>query len=229
MKKFFDMVSFLFLGPSREPLQQDKIGYVHQLNCIREAWRARTGGLYRILELTLEVAHLAFPILLINQLLRKRRDNCVHFSSDIWVAFRTTLLVCLLGSGSRHSYAITLVSCYLIADILVYVARVAFLSGRHGPELSNERTLLFLLVNYGEIILGFAVLHSLWGGLNVDPLCPLQALYFSAVTATTLGYGDLYPVASCAQLRVVAQLGVNFVFITGLVGTILGRQSLSRK
>lgn len=223
MKRLFHIVSFFFLGPPQNPLPKHKIGCAYQLSCIRKAWRAPSIGLYRILILTLEVAPFAFPTFWINQFLRKRKRNCVHFSSDVWVAVRIALLAGLLWSGSSLSWWSGTLTCYLIADIFVHVSRVVFLTGSHRPVLSDKRSLLLLLVNYGEIILGFAVLHFMWGGLNIEPLCPIQALYFSAVTSTTLGYGDVFPVASGAQQRVIIQLAVTFVFITAFVGVILGR------
>lgn len=58
---------------------------------------------------------------------------------------------------------------------------------------------LFLMKNIG-IILVFALLyHSLPEGSFNKPMNEIDAIYFSAVTHTTLGYGDFYPESKTAK------------------------------
>ncbi|MFH9353438.1 potassium channel family protein [Kitasatospora sp. NPDC017646] len=47
----------------------------------------------------------------------------------------------------------------------------------------------------------------------------LDALYFTVVTMSTVGYGDITPSGQTARLVVVLQIGYNFVFLAAAAGT----------
>ncbi|EIW87739.1 putative ion channel [Alishewanella agri BL06] len=72
-----------------------------------------------------------------------------------------------------------------------------------------------LFCSYVACILVFAIFYYFLphGQLNKD-LTPVNALYFSVVTITTLGYGDIIPTSS------VAQIAISFQALFGI--TILG-------
>jgi hypothetical protein len=81
--------------------------------------------------------------------------------------------------------------------------------------------------------LGFAFLYySLWAGLQEFGLTafrlPADAsvtlsdfLYYSVVTVTTLGYGEINPALWPAQALVVAQVAIGVTFVVGIVGVLL--------
>ena len=228
MNKYLDFISLIFLGADREPYSEDRIGFHSLRKYLHQAWSANSFGIFRVFQLSLEFAKIAFPSFWITLFLGKKKANVVDFSNDVWGLVRIAFLIIMLWwvpSGNWQAWLVI----YLIADIFVYVSRLVFLSDIYEPTLTPERTLLFLLVNYFEIVLGFAFLHRVYGGLNVGSLCPIQALYFSFVTSTTLGYGEIVPVSSDAQLRIIIQLAITFVFITALVGALLGRLNSSLK
>ena len=189
---------------------------------MRKAWSAPSFGIYRLFQFGIVLAQIAFLSFWITLFFGKRKANVVDAINDLWVVIRIVFLFIMLWWGPHGSWQAWLAS-YLIADILVYISRVVFLSDMYEPVASAERSLLFLLVNYFETILGFALLYRVWGGLNVGPLCPVQALYFSFVSSTTLGYGEIVPVTPGAQFLVIIQLFIAFVFIAAFVGAIIGR------
>jgi hypothetical protein len=61
---------------------------------------------------------------------------------------------------------------------------------------------------------------------NPDPNL-LTWLYYSATTAATVGYGDIYPVNHWSQLVVIAQIFSGPVLITWLLATVLTDQARS--
>ena len=71
---------------------------------------------------------------------------------------------------------------------------------RYGEEWklrSLHRSLMLLVVNYFEMIVGFAALYR-WSesikNANGEAIADAgNAVYFSIVTITTLGYGDYTP------------------------------------
>ena len=78
------------------------------------------------------------------------------------------------------------------------------------------------------LILGFA---SLYIALNSsEPLLnpfnsSIDAIYFSYVTITTLGYGDFSPVSDCAKYVVLFQLSSGILLLFGVFPLLISRIS----
>jgi hypothetical protein len=53
--------------------------------------------------------------------------------------------------------------------------------------------MLLLFFNYIEMVFGFAVLYSFTNKFNKPLSHWFDSIYFSTVTSSTIGYGDLYP------------------------------------
>jgi hypothetical protein len=227
-KRLLHCIRRFFLGPDIEPIPPEKLGIGNQCKCLRQVWNSESFGLYRLMRLTLCIAPFAFPMLWITQALRKANTNLIHISSDVYIVLRAGILAGILFCSATQSLPATLITSYFLLDLLMYVSAIVFLADVYGPPISAHRTLLLILFNYGEVILVFASLHRQWGGLNIEHLCPIQAFYFSMVTATTLGYGDISPATSSAQLRVVAQLVVSIVFVSVFLSAALSRISVPK-
>jgi hypothetical protein len=56
-----------------------------------------------------------------------------------------------------------------------------------------KRSMLLLFFNYIEMVFGFAVLYSFTNKFNKPLSHWFDSIYFSTVTSSTIGYGDLYP------------------------------------
>jgi hypothetical protein len=76
-------------------------------------------------------------------------------------------------------------------------------------------SLLLLFVAWGSgLVLGFALLH--W---SVTPMPSFpDALYFSGVTFTTLGYGDITPQGPLGRVLAVVEAAVGFGFVAVVIG-----------
>ncbi|MFV0464133.1 MAG: potassium channel family protein [Nostocoides sp.] len=87
-----------------------------------------------------------------------------------------------------------------------------------------------LVMVLGVVIFVFAVVfYSLstsspgqFEGLNTRT----DALYFTVVTLTTIGYGDIHPVGQAARVMVIAVIAFDLVFVTTLVSAITGQVRL---
>lgn len=91
-----------------------------------------------------------------------------------------------------------------------------------GSQLSYQDRVKLALKSYGELLFGFATLYNLspvlwWctsDTINIgtcdSPSTIANAIYFSGVTLTTLGYGDITPISIYAQLLTVLQVFVGF-------------------
>lgn len=106
--------------------------------------------------------------------------------------------------------------------------------GRRGPSLDGQKVLLTPTGLYaGTIAYAFTVyyfafmsslLHSadpgayqgVAEGLSVRQLW--QFLYFSVITISTLGYGDILPTSMTAQALTMAEVGLGLFFVVFLFG-----------
>jgi hypothetical protein len=215
----------LLLGTRLPPPRRRDHACVQQRIWLRRVWREKSFGLFRLFRLALLLAAYPFPALLIGRCLRKRSFSIIGLASDFYVLFRFCVLLWILAATAQQGPHLPVVVAvgYLALDPVLFVARVVFLADVIGPTLSGARSLLFLLVNYAEVTIAFAILYRLCGCTSVALLCPWQALYFSAVTATTLGYGDITPRTPLGVSLLLAQLGIFLLFLAVFFGFFLGR------
>jgi hypothetical protein len=69
-----------------------------------------------------------------------------------------------------------------------------FASDLFSKPRSYKRSMLLLFFNYIEMVFGFAVLYSFTNKFNKPLSHWFDSIYFSTVTSSTIGYGDLYPI-----------------------------------
>ena len=101
------------------------------------------------------------------------------------------------------------------------------------PLLPARTTALVTLpVLLGALIAAFGGLYLSTRGGVVDAQSPpeplvgrLDALYFSCVTITTLGYGDFHPVSAAAKWMVMGELGSGILMLVGAVPLLIARLS----
>ncbi|WP_199189220.1 potassium channel family protein, partial [Photobacterium sp. GB-27] len=104
---------------------------------------------------------------------------------------------------------------YLLLETLLYLLSIIFLSDIYSPPISKKRSFLMLVINYIEVCLGFAVLYKATGGVS-NLVSNFDAIYFSFITATTIGYGHMAPIGHDAKALVILHAMYNFIFI-GLI------------
>lgn len=114
-------------------------------------------------------------------------------------------------------YLIFLLVCTAVAssqqDANKRKTAVAYLPTRPGA-------LLFLFMYLVATINAFAAMYLATGEIGDDRVA---ALYFSAVTMTTLGYGEIHPAKTLGQVTVIAQLFNTFVLLIAAIPLLVGR------
>ncbi len=83
----------------------------------------------------------------------------------------------------------------------------------------------FLLI---AIITSFAGMYLYTNSVGSGVLCltsELDALYFSFVTITTLGYGDYLPITNTGKLLVMFELGSGLLLLFGIFPLLISRLS----
>ncbi len=145
------------------------------------------------------------------------------------------------GMGSGLSGFLLWFAAWRITDIVCTAARIVLFDPyktHYTSEYkisSTVRSIILGFINYIELILAFAVIYCAHieqiGPKDVSH-DPLSALYLSAVTQMTVGYGDLQPIGS---LRLVASLqafiGLAFIslFVARFISLLRPVQSLEEE
>lgn len=136
-----------------------------------------------------------------------------------------------LGLGDGFAVAVLVVASVLFAYVAGLILYDVFLSTR-------------VTVNtISGAICGYILIGVLWGYLYgiVDLLVPnafttsaaegdpvVGFVYFSMVTLTTLGYGDIVPVAPAARGLAVVEATLGQVYLTVLVARLVGMHLTQR-
>ena len=109
---------------------------------------------------------------------------------------------------------------YFLFDIVIVNTSISFIT---MEPINNLRSFLFTFFAFTHIIVVFAIFYKFYQEEFVLRMCDSQVLYFSAVTITTLGYGDFVPdkSATIAQMLVILEVLTGLFFITGVFARII--------
>jgi hypothetical protein len=99
--------------------------------------------------------------------------------------------------------------------VLARLFRIIHRSWR-DPEFRG----LFFLV--GILLLGGTVFYSRFEGWS-----PLDSLYFSVITLTTVGYGDLHPTTAASKVFTILYIFIGLGIILAFLNAV-GRRALER-
>lgn len=150
------------------------------------------------------------------------------FLSEFYVVLRfiALILIFLLHTQLPKWLCVAIVT-YCLIDGLNYRLCIIFVD-RYAKDWglrSLNRSLILLFLNYMELIVGFAALYLLTGSIGYSKAQILsshaEALYFSVVTITTLGYGDLKPILSIGRWLTIFETLMGVILIVLVIGTFL--------
>lgn len=115
---------------------------------------------------------------------------------------------------------LALIGIAYVIDAALINTSIAFLTGN---PINRLRSTLLSLLNLFNIAVVFGLFYELERDCFSDPLTPLGALYFSFVTITTVGFGDIHPKSDCwiGKLTVIAELVVGFYFIAAVFSVVI--------
>jgi len=118
-----------------------------------------------------------------------------------------------------------LINIYFIFDILIIHTSTAFISKFPANSL---RTLVSALLSFVSLATCFSLFYYLMRNQFNGDLNTIDALYFSFVTITTLGYGDIYPLQSSwlAKIIIMIELIISFYFIAILISVFVSWVSI---
>ncbi len=213
MKKF---LSKLFFGkPEYNKPIRDSAYHAHRKNFIR-IWNNEKHhdiGFEKIVRLFLVGIQFIFPGIHVRNFFGRygliKRNVAVEF----FVLFKTCLPLFFILSGLYHYKITVIISVYLLLETIFYVASLIFVADMFVKPRSYRRNVLMLFLNYLELSFSFAVIYAGLHLLGSQPQTNFDYLYFSVVTSTTIGYGDIHPVGDLGKVTVCIQAIMVVAFI----------------
>lgn len=158
----------------------------------------------------------AAPATIADYVWRSRTDKIPpKWWAEVWVLSLIALATAFLfvPGLSQTIVGLALAACILVDNLSVVVSNLTAPSITSESRIrSGTRLVYMILLNVIEVVMAFAVLLLHYGEAFRLESCgqplasPLTALYLSALTFTTLGYGDITPVTPVGRLLVVLEL-----------------------
>lgn len=167
----------------------------------------------------------------------KQRPAFITFVS-FWVIL-TFIFSFALNYFLKNSLLVNIFNFYRIFEIFVInLWMFLFRQGATTTYKSNKeddiRLFVQLIVQYLTVILCFSgiyryqIFHSPCS-FNIVSMSYIESVYFSIVTITTLGFGDIYPKGMIARAIVSSEVLIGMFFVLLLFTTVLSKISFSWK
>lgn len=140
---------------------------------------------------------------------------------------RRGLIVLALWWDAIIRVSLAVLALWWSTGAFSYPVRVVFVDLPSGGRITSPiRSIILLFFNYIEIIIHFASVYllslSIGNSCDQTPItCPLEAIYFSIVTITTLGYGDIRPISRIGRILVSLQVLIGIVLIVAVLAKFL--------
>ena len=150
---------------------------------------------------------------------------------DWYVVVTTFILLILLCSIPKSMLAVV-VGIYWMSEMYSTTLAVLFVDKQDaGHKIrSADRSVVLGLIGYLELIIGFAILYLYFNAIHFPgysyslsrPVTSsIQAIYFSTVTITTLGYGDILPSNDIGKSLVVLETLLGIILIVCVLSKFL--------
>ena len=196
-----------------------------QIIHIKDVWNSKKYddyGVERVLRLFLVCVQFIFPGLYIRAISGRKNILYRKLSNEVYVIGKITIYTIFLFVPLPQW--ISYICIYLIIETLCYLLGLIFLEPEYNnPTYSYKRNLILVIINYIEITLGFAVIY-LHGFAEFDITklkTPIDAIYFSFISTTTVGYGDIHPISNCSKIACATQSLISFLFVVFFISKFL--------
>lgn len=208
------------------PIVAPKDSYHQQMAFITAIWNnSKLFGLERWVMLVLATFRLVLPSMVVNLVAARFAYPHNKVVVDVYCILKPVLLFGILKLGLASGTWALILACILIADLYVYLLSVIFLGrvGLYGQPASINRSVLLALINFIELAAAFSIVYLNLNALYYDDSVVTnwhQAVYFSVITAMTIGYGDVTPGTPPGRLVTSVHAFGSLVFV-GVVFTLL--------
>ncbi len=206
----------LFFGKPEYNLPIKDSAYYSQRKNLVRIWnneRHHDIGFEKVLRLFLVFIQLFFPGIHVRNFFGKYGIIKRNVAVEFYVLFKTCLPAFFVLSGLYEHKFTVVISFYLLLETICYVSSLIFVADMFVKPRSYRRNILMLFLNYMEISFSFAVIYAGLHLLGNQAKSAFDYIYFSIVTSTTIGYGDIHPINDLGKLFVCIQAVMVVAFI----------------
>jgi hypothetical protein len=162
-------------------------------------------GIEKIFRLFLSISQLVFPGVYIKYLISRKNYEYQDIAMDFYIILKLLFPIYILKNNLQDQNILIYIMVYVLLETVLYIPTLIFASDMLSRPRSYKRSMLLLFLNYLEIVFAFAVLYTLGDNMNKPFTHWFDAIYFSIITANSVGYGDFYPITPFAKVLVSIQ------------------------
>lgn len=162
-------------------------------------------GIEKIFRLFLSISQLIFPGVYIKYLFSRKNYEYQDIAMDTYIILKLLFPIYILKNNLQDQNILIYIMVYVLLETILYIPTLIFASDMLSRPRSYKRSMLLLFLNYLEIVFAFAVLYTLGDNMNKPFTHWFDAIYFSIITANSVGYGDFYPITPFAKVLVSIQ------------------------
>lgn len=162
-------------------------------------------GIEKIVRLFLSSSQLLFPGVYIKYFASRLGYVYQDLVLDFYVIAKVAFPLLILKNGWQDMDCIVWIMIYVLLETVLYIPTLIFASDLFNRPRSYKRSMLLLFFNYIEIVVSFGVLYTLGNNMNVPFEHWFDSIYFSVVSANSIGFGDYYPITTYAKVLVSIQ------------------------
>lgn len=170
-------------------------------------------GIEKIVRLFLSSSQLFFPAVYLKYIISKKGSEYVDLTLDFYVLLKVLFPLLIIFNEWQDNTFVIGVMLYVMLETILYIPTLIFASDLFSQPRSYKRSMLLLFLNYLEMVFSFAVLYSFNTYFNKPFTHWFDPIYFSTITASTIGYGDYYPIVPMGKLLVSLQSMLVLMYV----------------
>ena len=198
-----------FETSSQNPIQKS----IYNIKAIWNNDHQDDNGIEKIIRLLLSSSQLLFPGIYIKFLANKKGPQYVDLSLDFYVLLKVLFPILILINHWQVYNFVIYGMVYVLLETILYIPTLIFASDTFSKPRSYRRSMLLLFFNYLEIVFAYAVLYTCGNHLNEPFQHWFDAVYFSIITSSSIGYGDYFPITTYGKFLVSSQALLFLFFV----------------
>lgn len=214
-----DFIIKLFCGPpySKKKVFLPKNFYQRQAEIVEAIWNCKIEndfGIERILRLFCTCFQFLSLANFIRYFWGRFGFKARKLSVDIYVLLNVFYPLFIIKEGLWSCSWCVIFLVYLTSETIIYLLNLVVLKPYLPSTSSYTRNLLLIFLNFLQVAFAFAVFYLNAGmEFKENSHVGLQAVYYSIVTQTTVGFGDVTPSGECLLWLTIIQIIVSLLFV----------------